>query len=136
VRSEIYGANCTSGFACQRSWTRAPIICSPVYPSCGANGTECTEDQKCVDDPRPSSNTGTPGRICVSGEKTCTMDYEWRGSGGDLGRHECGLFDTCVNGVCMDMIDCGLTKNASYGCPSTTWPIFDYRAGYQYQPTL
>jgi hypothetical protein len=80
-----------------------------------------------VDDPRPSLNTGIPDRICVGGEKTCATDYELRGSVGDLGRHECGLFGTCANGVGMDMIHCGLTKNASYGCSSTT---FDYTDGY------
>lgn len=54
------------------------------------------------------------------------MDYEWRGSGGYLGRHECGLFGICVNGVRMDMADCGLTNNAFPGRPSITWPLFDY----------
>ncbi|KAH6662472.1 hypothetical protein B0J14DRAFT_707584 [Halenospora varia] len=117
MRKEIYSTNCTSGYACQRSRTKAPPICSPVYKTCDANSTGCAaEGEICVNDPRRNAVYGI-AKICISTSVQCKIGD---GLGGDEGRKECDLYSDCVNGVCIRMIDC---DNKAYGCPGTG---FDY----------
>jgi hypothetical protein len=96
----------------------------PFTPYVALTGLDAQRAEIYVNDLRVNLLYGNSSRICISRKVNCTVDFEKTGSGGDEGRNDCGVFGTCTNGVCMDMIDC--TK-AVYWCPASG---FDYSNGY------